>query len=187
VFTKFDMLFDIAFGELRKTPGLTRKDLFERAPQRAEEIFAHANIWGRLCGTRHPPKNYVRLARKLTPSLSSVLCVTFPTAEMNVDETDCGPLLECTMGALGDEALQRLLMSTQRTNLELCIMFAVKKSFFSLLTWTLIHLTLLVLPTCSVAMAYIKRACQGSLRVSEDECILMQKEIAKWFPHTGVS
>jgi hypothetical protein len=36
-------------------------------------------------------------------------------------------------------------------------------------------------------MTFIKRACQGPLQVSEDECILMQKEIAKWFPHTGVS
>ncbi|KAJ8581803.1 hypothetical protein M405DRAFT_831779 [Rhizopogon salebrosus TDB-379] len=127
VFTKFDALSAVALGELRKIPGLTRKDLFERTPKLVEEIFAKANIWGRLCGTRHPPKNYVRLAN------------------MNIDDTDCGLLLECTTGALGDEALQMLLMSTQQTNLELCITYAV----------------------------------------SEDECILMQKGIAKWFPHTG--
>ncbi|KAJ8580289.1 hypothetical protein M405DRAFT_778363 [Rhizopogon salebrosus TDB-379] len=147
VFTKFDALSAVALGDLRRTPGLTRKDVYERTPERAEEIFANANIWGRLCTTRHPPKDYIRLAR------------------MNIDETDCGPLLERTMGALDDEALQMLLTSTQRMNLELCITFAVKK----------------------VVMAYIKRACQGSLQVSEEECILMQKDIAKWFPHTGVS
>jgi hypothetical protein len=39
---------------------------------------------------------------------------------------------------------------------------------------------------CRVALAYIKRASQGSMQVLKDECI-MQKEIAKWFPHTGVS
>jgi hypothetical protein len=33
----------------------------------------------------------------------------------------------------------------------------------------------------------IKRACQGSFQVSKDQCILMQEEIAKWFPHTRVS
>jgi hypothetical protein len=65
VFTKFDALSAVALGELRRTPGLTRKDLFERTPKRVEEIFANANIWGRLCRTRHPPKNYVRLAGKL--------------------------------------------------------------------------------------------------------------------------
>ncbi|KAJ8580220.1 hypothetical protein M405DRAFT_834693, partial [Rhizopogon salebrosus TDB-379] len=145
VFTKFDALSAVALGELRTTPGLTRKDIFERTPERVEEIFANANIWGRLCETRHPPKSYIRLAK------------------MNIDEADCGPLLECTTGALGDEALQMLLISTQHTNLELCITYAVKK----------------------VALGYIKRASQGSMQVSKDQCILMQKEIAKWFPHTG--
>ncbi|KAJ8580913.1 hypothetical protein M405DRAFT_938541 [Rhizopogon salebrosus TDB-379] len=147
VFTKFDALSAVALGELRSTPGLTRKDIFEMTPKRMEEIFANANIWGRLCGTRYPPKNYVRLA------------------QMNFDDTDCGQLLDCTTGALGDEALEMLLISTQQTNLELCITYAMKRA----------------------AMAYIKRARQGSLQLSEDECILMQKEIAKWFPHTGVS
>ncbi|KAJ8579690.1 hypothetical protein M405DRAFT_835513 [Rhizopogon salebrosus TDB-379] len=146
VFTKFDALSAVALGKLRRIPGLTRKDQFERTPKLVEEIFANANIWGRLCGTRHPPKHYVRLAK------------------MNIDNTDCGPLLECTTGALGDEALQMLLISTQQTNLELCITYAVKKE----------------------VMTFFKRACQGSLQVLEDECILMQKGIAKWFPHTGV-
>jgi hypothetical protein len=40
---------------------------------------------------------------------------------------------------------------------------------------------------CRAALAYIKRASQGSMQVWKDQCILMQKEIAKWFPHTGVS
>jgi hypothetical protein len=66
VFTKFDALSAVALRELRRTPGLTWKDLLERTPKRVEEIFANANIWGRLCETRHPPKDYVRLSSKLT-------------------------------------------------------------------------------------------------------------------------
>jgi hypothetical protein len=66
VFTKFDALSAVALGELRKSPGLTRKDLFERTPKRVEEIFVNANIWGRLRETRHPPKDNVRLASELT-------------------------------------------------------------------------------------------------------------------------
>ncbi|KAJ8583001.1 hypothetical protein M405DRAFT_829652 [Rhizopogon salebrosus TDB-379] len=58
VFTKFDALWAVALGQLRRTPGLTRKDIFEGTPKRVEEIFTNANIWGRLCETRHPPKNY---------------------------------------------------------------------------------------------------------------------------------
>ena len=64
VFTKFDALSAVALGELRRTPGLTRNDIFKRTPERVEEIFVDANIWGRLCETRHPPKSYVRLASK---------------------------------------------------------------------------------------------------------------------------
>jgi hypothetical protein len=64
VFTKFDALSAVALGELRTTPGLTRKDIFERTPERVEEIFTDVNVWGRLRETRHPPKNYVRLASK---------------------------------------------------------------------------------------------------------------------------
>jgi hypothetical protein len=66
LFTKFDALSAVALGELRRTPGLTRKDVFEKTPERVEEIFANANIWGRLCEAPHPPKDYVRLASKLT-------------------------------------------------------------------------------------------------------------------------
>jgi hypothetical protein len=66
VFTKFDALLAVARRELKRTPGLTREDLFERTPKRVEEIFASANIWDRLCETRHPPKDYVRLSSKLT-------------------------------------------------------------------------------------------------------------------------
>jgi hypothetical protein len=66
VFTKFDALSAVALRELRRTPGLTREDLFQRIPKRVEEIFANANIWGRLCETRHPPKNYVCLAGRMT-------------------------------------------------------------------------------------------------------------------------
>ncbi|KAJ8580284.1 hypothetical protein M405DRAFT_753439 [Rhizopogon salebrosus TDB-379] len=112
VFTKFDALSSVALGQLRKIPGLTRKDIFEGTPERVEQIFSNALILDRLCKTQHPPKDYVRLAK------------------MNIDQTDCGPLLECTGVALGDEALQKLLISTQQTDLELCIMY----DFLSLLT-----------------------------------------------------
>jgi hypothetical protein len=54
---------------------------------------------------------------------------------MNIDETDCVPLLESTRVALREEALQMLLIPTQQTNLELCISY----DFLSLLA--LIQLT----------------------------------------------
>jgi len=52
---------------------------------------------------------------------------------MEKNNADCGPLLECTTGALGEEALQMLLISTQQTSLELCIKYAVEKYIIHLL------------------------------------------------------
>ena len=59
--------------------------------------------------------------------VSSILCVTCFILEMDKDNADCGPLLEGTTNALGDEAMQMLLVSTQQTNLALCIKFAVER------------------------------------------------------------
>jgi hypothetical protein len=43
------------------------------------------------------------------------------------DSADCVPLLESTTSALGEEAMQMLLISTQQTNMALCIKYAVEK------------------------------------------------------------
>jgi hypothetical protein len=60
VFTKFDALYDDAYGQLRDS-GLTRGESSKRAPELAKEIFANAGIWGRLCDTPYPPKDYACL------------------------------------------------------------------------------------------------------------------------------
>jgi hypothetical protein len=46
---------------------------------------------------------------------------------MEKESADCGQLVECTTSALGEEAMKMLLISTQRTNMALCIKHAVKK------------------------------------------------------------
>ena len=66
--------------------------------------------------------------------ISSALCITFIILEMDKGNADCGPLLEGTTSALGEEALQMLLISTQRTNLALCIKFAVERYIIGILT-----------------------------------------------------
>jgi len=47
--------------------------------------------------------------------------------EMEKNNADCEPLLESTTSALGEEAMQMLLISTQQTNMALCIKYAVEK------------------------------------------------------------
>jgi hypothetical protein len=67
------------------------------------------------------------------PLISSEFPLIAWIVEMEKDNADCGPLLECTTGALGGEAMQMLLISTQRTNLTLCVKYAVEKYIVHLL------------------------------------------------------
>ncbi|OAX37551.1 hypothetical protein K503DRAFT_771375 [Rhizopogon vinicolor AM-OR11-026] len=147
VFTKFDALWDDAFRQL-KDSGLTRMESKAMAPEKAKEIFANMKIWDRLRETQYPPKGYVSLT------------------EMDKDNADCGPLLEGTTNALGEEAMQILLISTQRTNLALCIKYAVKRSLM-----------------LYIGKEGITRMSQGW---SEEICGEMQSNIAVWFPHVKV-
>ena len=60
VFTKFDALWDDAFGQLREL-GKSRMESKEKAPEKAKEIFTKMKIWDRLHETRYPPKDFVCL------------------------------------------------------------------------------------------------------------------------------
>ena len=61
VFTKFDALWDDAFGQLKES-GLTRMESKRMAPEKAKELFTNMKIWDRLCKTQYPPKDSVYLA-----------------------------------------------------------------------------------------------------------------------------
>src|SRR5882757_6006440 len=65
VFTKFDALWDDAFGELKEA-GLTRMEIKRMVPEKAKEIFTNMRIWDRLRETQYPPKDWVCLAGVLT-------------------------------------------------------------------------------------------------------------------------
>jgi len=45
---------------------------------------------------------------------------------MDKEKADCGPLLDGTTGALGEEGMQMLLITAQADELELCTKYAVK-------------------------------------------------------------
>jgi len=45
---------------------------------------------------------------------------------MDKDDADCGMLIERTAETLDDETLKQLFVSTQRTNLEVCMRYALK-------------------------------------------------------------
>ncbi|KAG1737820.1 GTP-binding protein, partial [Suillus paluster] len=110
VFTKFEALCPVAFGELEEElVGLSSEECLKRIAQHVEELFKNTQVLDRLCDTNNlaHPKGYVRLEN------------------MNQPNTNCDTLVECTTFALDDEELQLCLVSTQQSNLELCIKCAV--------------------------------------------------------------
>ncbi|KAG2124682.1 hypothetical protein DEU56DRAFT_744440 [Suillus clintonianus] len=111
IFTKFDALYDDEFARLIME-GKSRTDAKALASKHAEEKFANGTQLKFLYHSkdiRRPPKCHVCLP------------------DMDKDDADCGPLIKLTAGTLDSEVLQQLFVSTQQTNLELCIEYAVER------------------------------------------------------------
>ncbi|KIK13288.1 hypothetical protein PISMIDRAFT_646179 [Pisolithus microcarpus 441] len=107
--TKADTLELEAFEKLEEQ-GLNVDD--ETGSARLQEEILVNNIekiknW--LGNTRFPPHDYL------------------PLAGMEQEGANCVPLVTCTANALKEEGLQQLLISTQQSNLELCMEFAIMK------------------------------------------------------------
>ncbi|KAG1827980.1 GTP-binding protein [Suillus variegatus] len=110
VFTKFEALRPVAFGEIKKQlKGVSKEERSKRIAERVEELFTKTGVLDQLCNpeNRARPKAYVRLQ------------------EMNKTDANCNTLLEHTTFALDNEELRLCLVSTQKSNLELCIKCAI--------------------------------------------------------------
>ncbi|KAI9453277.1 GTP-binding protein [Boletus coccyginus] len=108
IFTKFDALHTIAFGELIEQ-GKGMREARDMAAKHAEEIFRRNNYCGMLQDKAFPPRSFV--------------CMT----GMNEEQADCAALISSTAEALNDEMLEMLLVSAQQINLEICIKYAIKR------------------------------------------------------------
>ncbi|KAG1723323.1 hypothetical protein EDB19DRAFT_1859079 [Suillus lakei] len=113
LFTKFDALYDVEFAQLRKK-GTSWKESRELAPKLAEDSFVNGPQLKFLKDVRRPPECHVCLSN------------------MNLDDADCGPLMERTAGTLHNEVLMQLFISTQQTNLKLCMRYAVERTLAKL-------------------------------------------------------
>jgi len=73
VFTKFDALWDDAYGQLKEL-GLTRVECKKMAPDKAKEIFTNMKIRDRLQDTQYPPKGFVYLSGVSTGDFVCIVC-----------------------------------------------------------------------------------------------------------------
>ncbi|KAI6038240.1 GTP-binding protein [Pisolithus marmoratus] len=108
--TKVDALYLTAIRELLDQ-GLTIAEAKERATEKQGELlekwFGH--VKHELDKCKFPPKGYVSLQK------------------MNQEDADCTLLMECMANMLNEEALQRVLISTQQSSIGRCVEYAVDK------------------------------------------------------------
>ena len=88
VFTKFDALRPVAFGEIKQQLSLSREEQISKIPQHAEEIFTRTRVWDRLCDAKNlaRPKDCVRLQSKLP---SFVLCIKVAVCRPRYEQGQC--------------------------------------------------------------------------------------------------
>ncbi|KAI5987221.1 hypothetical protein EDD15DRAFT_2173989 [Pisolithus albus] len=107
--TKVDTLELEAF-EMLEDQGLSEDDGAGIAKLQEDIAANHMEkIKNWLGNTRFPPHDYLTLTG------------------MQQEGANCKSLLTCTVNALKEEGLQQLLISTQQSNLELCMEFAIMK------------------------------------------------------------
>ncbi|KIO03610.1 hypothetical protein M404DRAFT_611050 [Pisolithus tinctorius Marx 270] len=106
--TKADTLELEAMQEIEELDvGMDKARIAEIQSRMLDESLSKAKDW--LSGLRFPP------------------CDFLPLTGMQKEGANCMALLKCTADCLSEGALQKLLISTQQTNLAMCIEFAVKK------------------------------------------------------------
>ncbi|KAG2752607.1 hypothetical protein P692DRAFT_201294744 [Suillus brevipes Sb2] len=152
LFTKFDALYDDIFEELI-SKGVSRKDAEVLVPQHAKEAFANGpqiNLLYSCKDNQRPPQCHICLP------------------DMDKDNADCGPLIERTAEMLDDDVLKQIFVSTQRTNLELCIRYALEQSLAKHLNFTKI----------------MSSRIFGKSDSNFHWQILLH--MGRWFPHTSV-
>ncbi|KAI6141683.1 hypothetical protein BKA82DRAFT_744402 [Pisolithus tinctorius] len=112
--TKADALNLDAFDELVER-GFTEDEAVEEAPELQKGCLEKIKGW--LNELKFPPQSYLMLA------------------DMEQEGADCEELLKCTAAALTEEGLQGLLISSQQSNLALCMEFAIMKTLKRLIQW----------------------------------------------------
>ncbi|KAG6326425.1 hypothetical protein ID866_12664 [Astraeus odoratus] len=108
--TKTDTLNFAAVEQLQER-GFAFEEAKKKAAEEARDILhkLQENIKNSLGTCKFPPQSYLSLTG------------------MHEETADCTVLMNCTANALKYEGLQKLVISTQQSNIALNIEFAVKK------------------------------------------------------------
>jgi len=145
VFTKCDALLAMAFGKLKPDErNLPREEQLMKVKEYAKGMLRNSTAWERLKARRYPPKGYVELEN------------------MHKSDNGCQILLERTATALNEEVMQMLLITTQHSNMLLCIKYSMER----------------------VLLPFVMDKWESQSSFSGKEQDKLCGGIALWFPHS---
>ncbi|KAG9314853.1 hypothetical protein JVU11DRAFT_3950 [Chiua virens] len=109
VLTKCDALLLQGIAALTlEEKKLPREERLVRGQENAERMLKNNPVWGKVTNMKYKPTAKVELR------------------DLNKSDQECKLLIEMTVRALDEEALQMLLVTAQHTNIMLCIEFAME-------------------------------------------------------------
>ena len=125
IFTKFDALEDMCYGQLRGQ-GKHHEEASIQMLELANKIFQQEYL-PHILDAEFPPKTYICLAGNRLYSyrffkFSQIL-------EMDKEENQCSELSEKTADILDNNVLVNLFVSTQKNNFDLCITRSIRLVF----------------------------------------------------------
>ena len=126
--TKADAMERQAIGQLRDE-GIQMKEAMQRAESLATQILSEVStkIRNQLDRCKYPPKSYLPMSGELSSAGPTVSMVKVLIHEgMNAKNGDSEPLIRCTINALDDVELQKLVVSAQQINFDLNIEYATR-------------------------------------------------------------
>jgi hypothetical protein len=125
IFTRFDALEDKAYGDL-EAEDCSHLDAVAQAPARAVADFEAQHL-PLVYGQKYTPKGYVYLRGNTFAIILVLTAIKVDGSDLNKSETDCRELTQTVAAVLDDDNLQRLFVSTQRNNLQMCMEYAIKR------------------------------------------------------------
>jgi hypothetical protein len=128
VFTKWDGQIIKSYGKLRGPPNnLSISRARQGAARHAEDEFnQHYLPVISAPAVPYPPASFVLIGSEWCLAADNVLNSKYIESDMHKPDAKCEELSTKTVAALGNKELQKLFVSVQLNNIQLCVKYAIK-------------------------------------------------------------
>ena len=116
-----------SFGKLKPNERkLPPREQFNKVNEYANQMLSNSTAWERLKTRKYPPKDYVELESKYSHLVCCSL-IQLIYIDMHTSTDGCSILLERTAAVLNEVVMQMLLITTQHSNVLLCIKYCIER------------------------------------------------------------